>query len=524
MSHMPDPHSTTTPKPWVAYVRVSTEEQAGQGASLDQQESKCRDYLKLKGYALHAVLRDPGASAKDLKRPGIRQLRELVDAGEIGGVVIWKLDRITRSVRDLFELVKLFEDHQVLFVSMSEEITTTNALGRFMLTLLGALAEFERGLVSERTKAIIRYKQEQGEWTGGCLLAGLRPVGPEGKRRLEVDPSSGPIVSGIWSLIVEGSTLADVASYLNKEGVPRPGARGKSKWHKAAVSSLVKSKQAIGLLVNQRIYDQAMATLETRFSPKRQQASRRLNSISRSNRIWPLHGKVKCGLCGSSMANITAGRGGLPYFRCIRGTKKACGAKDLPAEEWENAIISAVQQALQDEKALGGILADIAAKEKEKRGPLADRREAHIKRRDGIAQRLKRLVKLIEEAADELVTKGLLGQVRSLQGEIDDLDAEITTVTAEIDTMSLGGADPETLRKRISEGIRRLSGTRDALLVQGVLKGLLDEARISSDPPLIELTLRLPTDETPRQGAGGAGSILSKTWLPGEDSNLRPID
>ncbi len=115
-------------------------------------------------------------------------------------------------------------------------------------------------------------------------------------------------------------------------------------------------------------------------------------------------------------------------------------------------------------------------------------------------------------------------QVGKLQRQINDLEEAIYEKTVSIDTVSMGGLEPAVLKQRIAQGIKRLAGTRDAKLVQGVLKGLLLEARIASLPGIIELTLRLPTDETPRQGAGGAGSILSKTWLPGEDSNLRPID
>ena len=247
-------------------------------------------------------------------------------------------------------------------------------------------------------------------------------------------------------MVIEGATLAQVADYLNREMVPRNYRKGTTKWNKARVSALFRSRQVTPLLVNVNTFESALAVLGERYSPKRQQGKRRLNGVPRSDRVWPLQGLLKCAICGLSLIGVSGGRGGLPYLRCVGVGKKSCSEKDLPAEEWENAVISAVCLALKDDAALDGILADIAAKQRAKQGPLAAKKEALVRERDGISLKLDRLSHRISECADAKVAKGMLPEVGRLQGQIDELDSVIDEMTASIDTVSLGGLEPTALK------------------------------------------------------------------------------
>ena len=226
----------SSPKPtgWAIYSRVSIDEQAVNGASLDAQERQCRSRLETEGYVLAGTYRDAGFSAKDLRRPELRRLMADVEAGRIAGVVVQKLDRLSRNVQDFLAITARLNELHVDLISVQEELDTSGPGGRFVLIVLMALAQLEREQTAERVKSVIRHKQSLGEFCGGPIPAGMRPTGAFGHRILEVDPIHGPKVARCWEMIVKGSTLLDVATFLNREGVPT-GKKG-SRWQKSNVS------------------------------------------------------------------------------------------------------------------------------------------------------------------------------------------------------------------------------------------------------------------------------------------------
>lgn len=177
---------TDAVKPAVGYVRVSTNEQAREGVSLDAQEAAIRAYAALHGLPLVEIIRDAGASAKDLERPGIQALLAQAADDELGAVVVLRLDRLSRRTRDLLELVERLETAGVALHSIHEHLDTQSAVGRFVLRTLASLAEMERDLIVERTREALRHKAQAGEWVGrvplGYRLEGGRLIpDPEGQ-------------------------------------------------------------------------------------------------------------------------------------------------------------------------------------------------------------------------------------------------------------------------------------------------------------------------------------------------------
>jgi len=154
----------------VAYVRVSTEEQASQGVSLQAQEAKVRQYCDLYGHELAEVVVDAGASAKTLSRPGLTRVLAALQAGEVEGVVILKLDRLTRSVRDLGYLLETYFTTKAL-LSVMEQTDTSTAGGRLVLNLLISVSQWEREVIGERTSAALQHKKSQGVKLGAPALA-----------------------------------------------------------------------------------------------------------------------------------------------------------------------------------------------------------------------------------------------------------------------------------------------------------------------------------------------------------------
>ena len=212
-------HTITPPgtvDAWAIYTRVSTDEQALNGVSLEVQERTCRARLESEGFRVAGIFCDAGMSAKDLRRPELQRIMSLVEAGQIAGIIIWKLDRFSRNVRDFLNTVERLNALGVGLISVQEKIDTSGPGGRFVMILTMALAQLEREQTGERVKAVICHKRSQGEFCGGPIPAGLRSTGPIGHRRLEVDPNHGPTVAKCWSLVSQGATLLDIAAYLNQ--------------------------------------------------------------------------------------------------------------------------------------------------------------------------------------------------------------------------------------------------------------------------------------------------------------------
>jgi site-specific DNA recombinase len=147
----------------VGYIRVSTTEQALEGVSLDAQHTKVQAYAVVKDWTVSQIISDEGQSAKHLKRPGLARLLALVDARQVDVVIVYKLDRLTRSVRDLNNLVELFEKKGVALVSLQESLDATTATGRLMMNLLASVSQWEREVIGERTRDAMQYLKAQGQ-------------------------------------------------------------------------------------------------------------------------------------------------------------------------------------------------------------------------------------------------------------------------------------------------------------------------------------------------------------------------
>jgi DNA invertase Pin-like site-specific DNA recombinase len=196
----------------IGYVRVSTDKQAEHGVSLESQEAKIRAMATVHGTDLSEVIVDGGESAKSLNRPGIAKLLAMVDAGGVGVVIVAKLDRLTRSVKDLCELLERFERRGVSLVSVAESLDTGSAAGRLVLNIMTAVSQWEREAIGERTRDALRHKRSQGQRIGNIPF-GSRLAG-DGER-LEPDPAEQDALEQIRVLRSSGETLRGIAATLN---------------------------------------------------------------------------------------------------------------------------------------------------------------------------------------------------------------------------------------------------------------------------------------------------------------------
>lgn len=207
----------------VAYLRVSTSQQADHGISLDAQRAKIEAYCELYDIDLVAVEVDAGQSAKTLDRPALQRALAMLRDGEADALLVVKLDRLTRSVRHLGKLVdEYFAGGRFALLSVSEKIDTRSAAGRLVLNVLASVAQWEREIIGERTSEALRHKASLGEFTGGKVPLGHR-LAPCGIR-LEEDPDEMNAIKLAQDLRREGYSLRNISRELRRRGyVSRSG-------------------------------------------------------------------------------------------------------------------------------------------------------------------------------------------------------------------------------------------------------------------------------------------------------------
>jgi DNA invertase Pin-like site-specific DNA recombinase len=207
----------------IGYARVSTDEQAASGLGLDAQEAAIRAETERRGWELVEVITDAGISGgrAPADRPGFAQVLQAMAADRADGVIVAKLDRLTRSLTDFAALLERSARDDWAVVALDVDVDTTSATGRLVAHVMGAVSEWERGVIGERTKAALESKRAQGHRLG-------RPVTlpPAVRQRIERERAA-------------GLSLARIGRGLDADRVPT--AQGGARWYPATVRAVLRS-------------------------------------------------------------------------------------------------------------------------------------------------------------------------------------------------------------------------------------------------------------------------------------------
>jgi DNA invertase Pin-like site-specific DNA recombinase len=206
----------------VAYLRVSTEDQATRGVSLEAQRAKVEAYVGLYDLELAAVVEDAGVSARTMDRPGLQRALTMLARGEAQALIVLKLDRLTRSVRDLGELLE-GPFAKAALLSVGEQIDTRTAAGRLVLNVLASVAQWEREAIGERTATAMAHKKTKGERVGAVPYGyGLDADG----HALVPVAAEQAVIAEARRLKASGLALRAIAAELERAGmVARSGKR-----------------------------------------------------------------------------------------------------------------------------------------------------------------------------------------------------------------------------------------------------------------------------------------------------------
>ena len=211
---------TTTPVRCAIYTRVSTDQGLEQDFnSLDAQYEASEAYIRSQAHAGWTLIRskydDGGFSGGNTERPALQRLLEDVRAGKIDVIVVYKVDRLTRSLADFAKLVELFDRHKVSFVSVTQQFNTTTSMGRLTLNVLLSFAQFEREVTSERIRDKIAASKRKGLWVGG-----MAPLGYDTKdRKITINKAEAETVKTIFRSYLKLGSLNRLMPELRKRGI-----------------------------------------------------------------------------------------------------------------------------------------------------------------------------------------------------------------------------------------------------------------------------------------------------------------
>lgn len=224
------------------YVRVSTQEQAEEGYSIKAQIERLNAYATSQDWTVVKTYIDDGQSAKDMNRTDLSRMIEDMREDMFDCVLVYKLDRLTRSVLDLYKMLEIFEKHNVKFKSATEVYDTTNAMGRLFITLVAALAQWERENLGERVRMGMTQKAKEGKWT-----VSIPPFGfDRNKDQLIINEQEATVVKEIFHMYLSGKYGAGkIAKILNQRGTLT---KANANWNDSTIKYILKNIIYIGTM------------------------------------------------------------------------------------------------------------------------------------------------------------------------------------------------------------------------------------------------------------------------------------
>ena len=303
------------------YIRVSTEDQAREGFSLGEQEEKLKQLCDYKGYEVYKVYCDAGISAKDMEhRPKFQEMLKDMKDGKINYIVAYKLDRVTRSVRDLEELISQLEKYNTYLVCDRDDVNTSTANGRFFVRMLTVLSQLEIEIVSERTKFGLNGAIKSGHLPGQVALGFKK----DGNKKTIIDPATAPIVKRVFDLYLQGKTFLQISNIFNDEKVLNKN------WKDTHIERIINNRLYMGDYemykrlkewknVEPVIYMNVVDPIIPRYIWEECQAQKIINQRTYTrDRVYTFFQKLKCPKCGKIMK--CKGSGGKKrkyvYYHC----------------------------------------------------------------------------------------------------------------------------------------------------------------------------------------------------------------
>lgn len=387
------------------YCRVSTVEQAEEGYSIDEQNLRIREYCEREGHEIYNLYEDRGVSGKNItNRPGIKQLLQDVTENKFDLVIVWKLNRISRKLLDILNIVELLNKHNVAFRSLTENFETETPSGKLQLNIMGAIGEFERETIAENVKMGLGARAREGRWCGGVVLGyDIVEISSEGKKRkntkLQINEREANTVRRIFDLYSQGYGYKAVVNRVNKEGYKT---KRNNEFAVATVKQVLKNPVYIGKIrynvrqdwskkrrnninPNPILSDgqhEPIIDMETwnKVQVILKERSKKHNKVYDSE--FPLTGILKCPVCGAGMTtsrSTSKRKDGtkkvLEYYSCGNWKNKGaavCKSNSIRVEVADEYVLDKIMTLINNKSILRKVIDNINKNKSSKLQPTMD--------------------------------------------------------------------------------------------------------------------------------------------------------
>ena len=434
------------------YCRVSTTEQAEEGYSIDEQNIKIREYCEREGHEIYNLYEDRGISGKNItNRPGIRQLLDDATKNKFDLVVVWKLNRISRKLLDILNIVELLNKHNIAFRSLTENFETETPSGKLQLNIMGAIGEFERETIAENVKMGLLARAKEGRWNGGVVLGyDLVELPNEGKKRkntrLEINEKEANTVRRIFELYSQGHGYKAVVNRINKEGhktkrngefavstvkeiLQNPVYIGKIRynvrqdWSKKRRNNInanpILSDGIHESIIDVETWDKVQVILKER--------SKKHNKVYDCE--FPLTGILKCPVCGAGMTisrSTSKRKDGTrrvnEYYSCGNWKNKGtsvCNSNSIRVEVADEYVLNKIMEIINNESILKKVVDNINQNKSTKLKPMLEQLEQINKEIEKLTSKKSKNIELFE---DGILDKSELSiRVKVINDDIEKL-------------------------------------------------------------------------------------------------------
>ena len=469
------------------YTRVSSQEQAEKGTSLESQAEQLEAFCKGQKWEIFNHYVDGGFSGKDGNRPALQALRRDAKAGYFEKVAVWKLDRLARNQRLILELEAEFREQDISLFSIKEMVDTQTAIGRTVFQVLGLTAEWERDNITERTKTGRLQRMKEGYWASGRA-----PFGYDYNKvtkHLVINVSEAEIIRKIYDLYASGKSLGAIADTLNKELVSPRGKNSKGWYNNSIRHILINPTYKGEAVVNRHCHisdinrvDLSKAIRlavppivpEDKWNIAQSRLSNNKHLKAAEKGVFTLQGLIKCGICGCSYGAAHSGkyrnyicRGKLKNYH-LDGTPR-CTNRNIRADILEKVVWRRVMDIINDPNKLEPMLVEAIDKLKERESALETRLLPMERRLKEIAEMKSRLVEkwVIENMDTE--------KYRIAQQSLDKEEARLIALRRETDPNEM--AELESTRSLLKFWQRQVNSlawnqedptTEDRVMVRSV--------------------------------------------------------
>ena len=329
------------------YTRVSTDVQAEvEFNSCETQESKIRSFIASQDKMdIYKVYSDQGYTGANTDRPALTEMMADIQQGKIDIVISYKIDRLTRSPRDFYQLIEVFDKYSVSFLSITERFDTSTPSGRLLRNIMLTFAQFERELISERIRDKIFERAKKGMWSSGKAPFGYKKE----DKKLAIEPREAEIVKTAFESFIAYPSLCALyyklkeANMLNRAGLPLSKTSLDFMLKGVVYSGMLKHKGAVyqGIhtpIITKELFDEVQLLRKDKVRPKK--------SMSYNYSLFP--GLVRCKECGSVMSATFANklkdgeRTRYFYYRCSvvdKRDKSFCNVRYVSADRLDSFII-----------------------------------------------------------------------------------------------------------------------------------------------------------------------------------------